>query len=119
MGLRLPGFDANNLTDGENQVVDIEVEGKESRIVAFREHLETNRPSGAEVSNISVSDYDGDIMRMAGYSQILTAMLMLKAFPIILEIRDSTRRSIRPLGGLTDSERPTISCQAVLLKSRL
>jgi hypothetical protein len=51
MGLRLPGFDANSLIDGENLVFDIEVEGKESQIEAFREHLETNRPSGAEVSS--------------------------------------------------------------------
>ena len=80
MGLRLPGFDANSLTDGENQVVDIAVEGKESQIEAFREYVETNSPSGAEVSSISVSDYDGDVLRMAEYSQILTALLMLKAF---------------------------------------
>jgi acylphosphatase len=80
MGLRLPGFDANNLTDGENQVVDIAVEGKESQIEAFREYIEINRPSGAEVSNIKSSYYEGDVMRIAEYSQILTAMLMLKAF---------------------------------------
>jgi acylphosphatase len=30
MGLRLPGFDANNFTDGKNQVVDIVIEGKET-----------------------------------------------------------------------------------------
>ena len=92
MGLRLPGFDASNLTVGRNQVVDIVVDGKESQIEAFKEYIETNRPSGAEISNISVSDYDGDVMRMAEYSQILTALQMLKAIPTILEIRDSTRR---------------------------
>ena len=91
MGLRLPGFDASNLTDGKNQVVDIVVDGKESQIEAFKEYVETNRPSGAEVSNINVSDYEGDVMRMAEYAQILTALQMLKAIPTILEIRDSTR----------------------------
>jgi acylphosphatase len=80
MGLRLQGFDANNLTDGKNQVVDIAVDGKESQIEAFKKYVETNRPSGAEVSNIGVSDYEGDVMRMTEYSQILTALLMLKAF---------------------------------------
>jgi aminopeptidase-like protein len=54
MGLRLPEFDANNLTDGENQVVDIAVEGKEP-IEAFSEYKETNKPSGAEASNINAS----------------------------------------------------------------
>lgn len=90
MGLRLPGFDASNLTDGKNQVVDIVVDGKESQIKAFKKYIETNRPSGAEVSNINVSDYEGDVMRMAEYAQILTALQMLKAIPTILEIRDST-----------------------------
>ena len=92
MGLRLPGFDASNLTDGKNQVVDIVIDGKESQIEAFKEFVQTNRPSGAEVSSISLSDYDGDVMRMAEYSQVLTAMQMLKAIPTMLQIRDSTQR---------------------------
>jgi acylphosphatase len=79
MRLRLPGFDASNLTDGKNQVVDIAIDGMESQVGAFREYLENNKPSGAEVSSITISDYDGDVMRMAEYAQVLTALLMLKA----------------------------------------
>ena len=86
----LPGFDANNLTDGKNQVVDIVIDGKESQVEAFKEYAETKKRSGAEVSSITISDYDGDVMRMAEYSQVLTAMQMLKAIPTMLEIRDST-----------------------------
>ena len=99
MGLRLPGFDASNLTDGRNQVVDIVVDGKESQIEAFKKYIETNRPSGAEVSNISVSDYDGDVMRMAEYSQILTALQMLKAIPTILRSGTPAEDRCGPLGG--------------------
>ena len=82
----LQGFDASNLTDGENQVVDIAIDGKESQVEAFKEYAETKKPS-----SITISDYDGDVMRMAEYSQVLTAMQMLKAIPTMLEIRDSTR----------------------------
>ena len=91
MGLRLPGFDANNLTEGKDQVLDIVVEGKDSQINAFRTFVETHKPSSAEVSGISVSDYDGEVMRIAEYSQVLTAMQMLKAIPTILEIAENTK----------------------------
>ena len=91
MGMRLPGFDANNLTEGKDQVLDIVVEGKDSQIEAFRTFVETHKPSSAEVSGISVSDYDGEVMRIAEYSQVLTAMQMLKAIPTILEIAENTR----------------------------
>lgn len=43
MGLRLPGFDASNLTDGKNQVVDIVIDGKESPVEAFKEYAETKK----------------------------------------------------------------------------
>ena len=79
MGLHLPGFDASNLTDGKNQVVDIAIDGKESQVEAFKEYIKANKPSGAEVSSIKFSDYDGDVMRMAEYAQVLTALLLLKA----------------------------------------
>ncbi len=91
MSLRMPGFDANNLTDGKNQVVDIVVEGKENQIKAFKEFVEKNKPSNAQVSDITISDYDGDVMRIAEYSQILTAMQMLKAIPAMLKVCDNTQ----------------------------
>ncbi len=90
MSLRLPGFDANNFTDGKTQVVDVVVEGKESQIVAFRKFVESNRPADAKVSDITISDYDGDVMRTAEYSQIITALQLLKAIPAVLEIQKNT-----------------------------
>jgi len=51
----LQGFDANNLTDGNNQVVDIVIDGKESQVEAFKEYAETKKPS-----SITISDYDGE-----------------------------------------------------------
>ena len=91
MGLRLPGFDANNLTEGKDQVLDIVVEGKDSQIKAFRTFLETHKPTSAEVSDTAISDYDGEVMRIAEYSQVLTAMQMLKAIPTILKIEENTK----------------------------
>jgi acylphosphatase len=91
MALRLPGFDASNLTDGKNQVVDIAIDGKGSQVEAFKEYIENNKPSGAEVSSITISDYDGDVMPMAEYSQVLTALLMLKA-NLMMDSSDPSKR---------------------------
>jgi acylphosphatase len=91
MGLRLPGFDANNLMEGNTQLVDVVVEGKDDRIKAYRTFVETSKPPNAVVSNITVSDYDGDVMKIAEYSQILTAMQMLKAIPTMMRIEQNTK----------------------------
>ena len=90
MSLHLSGFDANNLTEGNNQLVDVVVEGKDSQIKAYRTFVETHKPPNAEVSDIAVSDYDGDVMRIAEYSQVLTAMQMLKAIPSMTKIEQNT-----------------------------
>lgn len=90
MSLRLPGFDANNFTDGKNQIVDIAIEGKETQIAAFKKFVENNKPTNAKVSEIVTSDYDGDVMKTAEYSQIITALQLLKAIPAVLEIQKNT-----------------------------
>ncbi len=88
--MRLPGFDASNFIEGKNQIVDVVIEGKESQIAALKEFIENNKPAEAIVSGITTSDYDGDVMRIAEYSQVLTAMQMLKAIPTMLKIGDNT-----------------------------
>jgi acylphosphatase len=90
MSLRLPGFDANNFTDGKTQIVDVVVEGKEPQIAAFKKFVENNRPADAEVSDITISDYDGDVMKTSEYSQIITALQLLKAIPAVLKIEKNT-----------------------------
>jgi acylphosphatase len=44
MGLRLSGFDANNLAKGNNQLVDVVVEGKDDQIKAYRTFVKTHKP---------------------------------------------------------------------------
>lgn len=90
MSLRLSGFDANNLTEGNNQLIDVVVEGKDDQIKAYKTFVEIHRPPNSEVSDIAVSDYDGDVMRRAEYSQVLTAMQMLKAIPTMMKIEQNT-----------------------------
>lgn len=90
MNLRLSGFDANNLAEDNNQLVDVAVESKDNQIKAYRTFVETHKPPNAEVSDIAVSDYDGDVMRIAEYSQVLTSMQMLKAIPTMLKIEQNT-----------------------------
>lgn len=90
MNLRLSGFDANNLAEGNNQFVDVVVEGKEDQIKAYRTFVETHKPPNSEVSDIAVYDYDGDVMKIAEYAQVLTAMQMLKAIPTMMKIEQNT-----------------------------
>jgi acylphosphatase len=90
MSLSLSGFDANNLAEGNNQFVDVVVEGKGDQIKAYRTFVETRKPPNAEVSDIAVSDYDGDVMKIAEYAQVLTAMQMLKAIPTMMKIEQNT-----------------------------
>ena len=43
MSLRLNSFDASNLTDGKNQVVDILIEGEENQIAAIKKFVKNNQ----------------------------------------------------------------------------
>lgn len=85
--MRLPGFGADNFTDGKTQIVDVVVDGKESQIATFKAFIEKNKPAEAIVSDITTSDYDGDVMRIAEYSQAITAIQLLKVIPTMLEIQ--------------------------------
>ncbi len=120
MGLRLPGFDANNFTDGKNQIVDVVVEGKEPQIAAFKKFIENNKPADAKISDITTSDYDGDVMRIAEYSQIITAIQLLKAIPAVLEIQKNTRpipQIVEEIKGLREEIQPGLGEQLRQMQS--
>jgi len=87
----LPGFDANNLTEDKIRVVDIVIDGKESQVEAFKEYAEAKKPSGAEISSINISDYDGDVMRMVECAQVLTALLLIKE-NLMIDSNDPSKR---------------------------
>lgn len=83
MSLHLPGFDAVNLARGDEQAVEVLVEGKDAQVKAFVDFVKNNRPANAVVSDTTASEYDDDVTRISEYSQVLTAMQMLKAIPTI------------------------------------
>ncbi|HWQ20116.1 MAG TPA: acylphosphatase [Methanotrichaceae archaeon] len=104
MSLHLPGFDAINLDKGDEQAVEVLVEGKDSQVKAFVDFMKNNRPASAVVSDIAISEYDDDVSKISEYAQVLTAMQMLKAIPTILEVRDNTRSSADGQNALIDGQ---------------
>lgn len=81
-------------------------EGKEDPIKAYRTFVETHKPPNSEVSDIAVSDYDGDVMRIAEYSQVLTAMQMLKAIPTMMKIEQNTNVILENTGTIIENTKP-------------
>ncbi len=91
MNLALPGFSALNWTESGKQQVIAMAEGDETRIGAFREFVESNRPERSEVSEISITGYDGDVGRTSEFAMMCSFGQLNRAIPILLEIRDATR----------------------------
>gem|GEM_PF-6689129 len=90
MGLRLPGFYANNLMEPREQMVEILIEGREPQVKAFVDFVHNNKPANARISDITTSDED-DVPRRSEYTQDLTALQMLKVIPTILKIEENTK----------------------------
>lgn len=91
MNLALPGFSSLNWTeDGKQQVIAL-AEGDETRIGAFRQFVEANRPERAEVSEMCITEYDGEVGRTSEFAMMCSLNQLNRAIPILLEIRDATR----------------------------
>lgn len=91
MGLRLPGFYANNLMEPREQMVEILIEGREPQVKAFVDFVHNNKPANARISDITTSEYEDDVPRRSEYTQDLTALQMLKVIPTILKIEENTK----------------------------
>jgi acylphosphatase len=89
IGLR--GFHAENRLDNGNQVVNILVEGDVERINKFAKLVERSIPEHADLSNVSIEEYDGEVPRAGEYAQLCTVVQVDKALPAILDIRDGIR----------------------------
>jgi acylphosphatase len=88
MDIGLEGFSARNRMSGEAQEVMVMVEGDEETIKDFLELIEAQKPEHAEVLNVAVEEYNGNIMRAGEYAQVCTALQLNKAIPLLLDIRD-------------------------------
>jgi len=91
MNLALPGFSALNWTENGKQQVIALVEGDGPRIAAFRQLVETKKPERAEVQDITIIEYDGDVGRTSEYAMMCSFNQLNKAVPVLLEIRDDMK----------------------------
>jgi acylphosphatase len=92
MGLK--GFHARNRTGEKEPEVIALVEGDEEAIADFKTLVETQKPEHSNVSSITFEDYQGDVMKTESYAQICSAIQLNKAIPVLLDIRDNTKKSL-------------------------
>lgn len=57
----LPGFSAQNRIEDGHQVLLAFFEGDESQVGEFRRLIESEKPTEAEVSSITIQDYQGPV----------------------------------------------------------
>ena len=104
MGLK--GFHARNRMNEEEQEVIALVEGDEEAITDFKKLVETQKPEHSKVLNIAFEDYEGDVMKAGEYAQVCTALQLNKAIPVLLEIRDNTKSTLKEIKGLREDIQP-------------
>lgn len=91
MNLALPGFSALNWTENGKQQVIALVEGDDIRVAAFRQLVEAKKPERAEVQDITIIEYDGDVGRTGEFAMMCSFNQLNKAVPVLLEIRDDMK----------------------------
>jgi acylphosphatase len=68
----MPNFSARNIKNGI-EVVEVLVGSTKENIDIFLKFVENNYPEDAEVADISIEDYDGDIRTIEAYSRSFSA----------------------------------------------
>ena len=94
----MDGFAALNQVGRDHlQKVWVIVEGSTGSVNAFSAFAQAERPEEAAVSSVLIEDFDGFVPRMTDFAMILTAGQMVKAIPIIQEIRIHTAETAESL----------------------
>ncbi len=75
--LVIPNFSARNI-ENDTEIVEGLVGGDEEKVDAFVEFAEKNSPKKAEVADISVEGYEGDIMTIEVFSRGFSASQLSK-----------------------------------------
>ena len=103
---KLKGFDAENLqiADGMQQV-EVLVEGDEAATRKFGDIIQISRPPGADISDISFSPYQDEVMKLAEYSSWCTNILLNKGIQAILGIAQTNTKILEEIKGLRETNR--------------
>ncbi|MGV8089070.1 MAG: acylphosphatase [Methanothrix sp.] len=92
------GFAAQNqLGKNGQQEVWVVIEGSKGPLDAFSTFAQTKRPDDAEVLDVIITDFEGFVPRMVDFALILTAGQIVKAIPIIQEIKGHTAETAESL----------------------
>ena len=75
--LLIPNFSAKNIKN-ETEIVEVLVGGTKEKKDIFIKFVKNNYPEDAEVTDISVEDYDGDIRTIEAYSRSFSASQLSK-----------------------------------------
>jgi len=115
MSNRIRKFEAHNTKSSDGAAVQVFADGDDAAIKAFRAQVETERPAGSRVSNIIFEDFEGDVMKIGEYAQFCATIQLNKAIPVLLEIRDNTKKSLdeikEEIKGLREDTQPEYARQ--------
>lgn len=73
----IPNFSARNIKN-ETEIVEVLVGGNKEKIDTFIKFIKNNYPEAAEIIDISVEDYDGEIRTIEAYSRSFSASQLSK-----------------------------------------
>jgi hypothetical protein len=89
-------FDAYGAQDNGMQVVEVFIEGSEDQLDEFRGIVESSRPEGAEVSEVTFDKYEGRIMGIEQHMDLAQVELLDIGIPAILRIERRLENWTRP-----------------------
>lgn len=82
----LPGFSAQNRIENGRQVLLAFFEGDENQVVEFRRFIEAEKPPEAEVSSITIQDYQGQVGDTLLFHQKMSSQHLGKGIDAILRM---------------------------------
>lgn len=86
MDIDLPGFSAQNRIEDGRQVLLAFFEGDESQIAEFKRFIEAEKPQEAEVSSITIQDYQGQVGDTLLFHQKMSSQHLGKGIDAILRM---------------------------------
>ncbi len=92
---RFSFFEAINTINDEKEFVCIYAEGNEKKIEELVSKIKRTIPDSALVNTITEENYEGEILPITAFSQDLQMEQMAKSVPILVEMRDIQKETLR------------------------
>ncbi|MCJ7445885.1 MAG: acylphosphatase [Methanotrichaceae archaeon] len=108
-------FSAQNLIEDGSQLLVTRLEGDEMQTDKFKEFVQTQRPAGAEVTEISFYDYQGHVMSVEDHMHISMVEQLNKGIPALLRIDDKQGKMLEKQDGMLDKQDQMLEKQDKML----